>query len=126
MTMSKKNRAIVIGHDMNERAPRADGFVTHDEVVLYTDEDDRWLDLLSEYGATEVNLGVPGPGLWVWEGRARNVRCGEFGSEVDIEFNGESRRLTPDELEAVANGRNPFAPGRAAEHAADAQNNEGA
>ena len=120
MSRGKPNKIVVCAYAMSEQPP-ADGMCGHDEVVLYADEDEGWLDCLEQFGATEVRPGVPGPGLWVWTGRCVTHRTDTMdGTDFDTEFeeSEEPRRLTLEELQAVAEGRNPLAPRRRAENAA--------
>lgn len=54
---------------------------------------------------------APGPGLWIWEGQLHEVvyhATPDHATEYDVDYNGEFRRPTPDEWEAIMMAKPPF------------------
>lgn len=67
---------------------------------------------IEQYGADckELGLGVPGPGVWVWEGSMGAVRIDsiEYGTDWDHEVNGDWRQPTQEEWDKIKENECPW------------------
>lgn len=96
-------------------------------VIAMHDDDEGFVLETSAFGSIEADMDgmspfisdlelptTPGPGLWIWEGEVR-VYGGVYGGghyeyDFEVEYEGSYRRLTPDELSRLNEGKRIWLP----------------